>query len=180
MLVDCALARRDVSIGDLELVSRRRRRGAPALRALLPLADARSESPWESIMRLLHHAAEIRVTPQHEIHDRRGGFVARVDLLVDGTRRIHEYDGAEHRTPESQDADLTRSRALSREGWDRHGFTSRHLLHDGARIIRATDELLGRPWEIRRFRAWEAALNASALRRPGWRRLESRWTSEVR
>jgi hypothetical protein len=32
-----------------------------------PLLDARSESAWESIMRVLHQAAEIPVTPQQEI-----------------------------------------------------------------------------------------------------------------
>lgn len=131
-------------------------------------------------MRVLHLAAEIPVTPQYEIFDPRGNFVARADLLVDGTRRIHEYDGAGHRSAEAQDADLSRSRALSRAHWDRHGFTSRHLLRDGARIIRDTDELLGRAWDIRRFRGWEALLNASALRRPGWERLEGRWAPEVR
>ncbi len=180
VLVDSAVARGDVTLDELEVVAQTRRRGAPALRALLPLADRRSESAWESVMRVLHHAAEIRVTPQYEIFDDNGTFVARADLLVDGTRRIHEYDGAEHRSPEAQDADLSRSRALSRAHWDRHGFTSRHLLRDGARIIRSTDELLGRPWDVRRFRAWEAHLNASALRRPGWQRLRARWVAEVR
>ena len=180
VLVDSALACGDVTPDELELVAQTGRRGAPALRTVLLLADRRSESAWESVMRVLHHAAEIRVTPQYEIFDASGTFVARADLLVDGTRRIHEYDGAEHRSPEAQDADLSRSRALSRAHWDRHGFTSRHLLRDGARIIRSTDELLDRPWDIRRFRAWEALLNTSALRRPGWQRLRARWAVEVR
>ena len=61
------------------------------------MLDARSESAWESIMRVLHQAAEIPVTQQQEIFDERGRFVARVDLRIDGTRRIHEYDGAGHR-----------------------------------------------------------------------------------
>ena len=71
-------------------------------------------------------------------------------------------------------------RATKRHSSTGHGFTSRHLLHDGARIIRTTDELLGRAWDIRRFRAWEALLNASALRRPEWQRLSTRWAPEVR
>ena len=44
-----------------------------------PLLDARSESAWESIMRVLHQAAEIPVTPQQEIFDEEGRFIARVD-----------------------------------------------------------------------------------------------------
>jgi hypothetical protein len=35
-------------------------------------------------------AADIPVEPQHEIFDEYGRFVARVDLLIKGTRRIHE------------------------------------------------------------------------------------------
>ena len=38
-----------------------------------PLLDARSESAWESIMRVLHQAAEISVTPQQEISTRKAG-----------------------------------------------------------------------------------------------------------
>lgn len=39
-------------------------------------------------MRVLHQAAEIPVTPQQEIFDERDRFIARVDLRIDGTRRI--------------------------------------------------------------------------------------------
>lgn len=180
VLADCALHLGDVTPAELAALAGRRRRGAPALRALLPLVDERSESAWESVMRVLHHAAEIPVEPQQVIVDGSGAFVARVDLAINGTHRVHEYDGGGHRTPEAQDADLARSRLLSLAGVDRHGFTSRHLLKDGAKIIRATDQLLGRTWDVRRFCAWEALLNRSALRPSGWRRLRDRWTAPVR
>ena len=75
------------------MTARQPRRGAPFLRAVYPLLDPRSESPWESIMRVLHRAAEIPVTPQQELFDQFGRFVARADLLIDGTPRLHEYDG---------------------------------------------------------------------------------------
>ena len=74
--------------------------------------DERSESAWESIMRVLHVAAEIPVEAQVEILDDRGLFIARVDLLIKGTRRIDEYDGEKHREPEVQDNDLVRHRRL--------------------------------------------------------------------
>ena len=38
-------------------VAAQRRRGAPRRRAVLPLLDGRSESAWESVLRLLHHGA---------------------------------------------------------------------------------------------------------------------------
>src|SRR5215207_7719670 len=62
-----------------------------------PLLEGRSESPWESVMRVLHRTAGIDVEPQKEIYDDGGRFVARADLWLVGTRRIHEYDGELHR-----------------------------------------------------------------------------------
>ena len=63
-------------------------------------------------MRVLHRAAEIPVTPQQELFDQFGRFIARADLLIDGTPRLHEYDGAVHRDADVHEADLTRDRAL--------------------------------------------------------------------
>ena len=74
ILGDSALRLRHCTLTDLQITARQRRRGAPLLRRLIPLLDARSESPWESIMRVLHQAAEIPVTPQYEIFDQRGRF----------------------------------------------------------------------------------------------------------
>jgi hypothetical protein len=48
------------------------------------------------VLRVLHRAADIPVEPQHVIVDDYGRFLARADLLIKGTRRIHEYDGAVH------------------------------------------------------------------------------------
>jgi hypothetical protein len=62
ILGDSALRLRHCTLTDLEITARQRRRGAPLLRQVIPLLDARSESAWESIMRALHRAAEIPVT----------------------------------------------------------------------------------------------------------------------
>lgn len=67
--------------------------GCTRLRTLLELVDARSESPGESRLRLICAAAGVRVTPQVVIRDDVGHFVARVDLLVDDTAVILEFDG---------------------------------------------------------------------------------------
>jgi hypothetical protein len=63
-----------------------RRRGTPMLRQVIGLLDKRSESPWESVMRVLHRAADIPVEPQREILDQWGRFVARGDLWIVGTK----------------------------------------------------------------------------------------------
>ena len=166
VLGDSALREGHVTRVELEICASRRRRGAPLLREVVPLLDRRSESAWESIMRVLQRAAEIPVEPQHPIHDADGRFLARADFWVVGTRRIHEYDGADHRRPEVQDDDLKRDRSLLRADWQRYGFTSRHRLNEAAVFIRDADRLLGRGWEAARLRAWEDLLNSSMLRRP--------------
>jgi len=139
------------------------------------MLDARSESAWESIMRVLHQAAEIPVTPQQEIFDERGRFVARVDLRIDGTRRIHEYDGAGHRDADVHEHDLERDRALIAGDWERHGFTSKHLRRDAAAIIADLDRLLGRTWSPRRLTAWQRLLDHSLLGRAGRARAYREW-----
>ncbi len=73
ILGDSALRLRHCTLTDLQITARQRRRGAPLLRRVIPMLDARSESAWESIMRALHQAAEIPVTPQQEIFDERAG-----------------------------------------------------------------------------------------------------------
>jgi hypothetical protein len=126
-------------------------------------------------MRVLHRGAEIPVTPQHEIFDKAGQFIARADLRIDGTRRIHEYDGARHREADVHEGDLERDRALLGEHWERHGFTSKHLRRDGAAIIADADRLLGRAWDPRRLAAWQGLLDHSLLGRAGRTRAYRNW-----
>ena len=93
IMADSALRLRHCTLTELRITARQRRRGAPLLRSVIPLLDSRSESSWESVMRVLHRAAEVPVTPQYEAFDEFGRFLARVDLRIDGTMRVHEYDG---------------------------------------------------------------------------------------
>ncbi|GAA3602261.1 hypothetical protein [Microlunatus ginsengisoli] len=180
VLGDSALRLRQCTIAELRLVAARRRRGAPLLRTAIPLLDARSESPWESVMRVLHRAAGVDVVPQREIHTDAGAFVARGDLWLVGTKRIHEYDGEIHRAPDVHRSDLERDRRIVRAGWQRLGFTSRDLLHDGASIISDADRLLGRYWDPCRLDAWNDLVANSLFGRTGrsrayrnWRRTEA-------
>ena len=59
ILGDSALHLGHCTLKELQLTATQRRRGAPQLRATLPLLDQRSESPRESVMRVLHVAAGI-------------------------------------------------------------------------------------------------------------------------
>ena len=77
--------------------------------------------------------------------------MARADLWVVGTRRIHEYDGEKHRERDVHRADLSRERRLVETNMQRVGFTSPQLLHEGASIIAGLDRLLGRTWNPRRL-----------------------------
>ena len=68
-------------------------RGSAPLAMLPGRVDGRSESPGESRLRLLLDSAGFDVTPQRVIYDESGHFVARVDLGVDGSRVLVEFDG---------------------------------------------------------------------------------------
>jgi len=172
---DSALRLGHCTTADLKLIAGRRRRGAPLLRRVIPLLDARSESPWETVMRVLHAAAEIPVVPQHEVFDERGRFVARGDLRVSGTNRLHEYDGAVHRLGDVHQADLQRDRRLTRAGWKRYGYTSGDLLAGGASIIAEVDRLLERQWDSRRLIAWDDVVATSLYGRQGRARAYRQW-----
>jgi hypothetical protein len=179
VLGDSALRLGHCTIDELKAVAAQRRRGAPRLREVIPLLDERSESAWESIMRVLHRAADIPVEPQREIFDHMGKFVARVDLWLVGTRRVHEYDGGGHRDAAVHKRDLVREGKLVRDDWQRVGFVASQLLSDGALIIAGADRLLGRAWDPRRLQRWEALLNQSLLRPSGRARVLARWSRSM-
>jgi hypothetical protein len=167
LMGDSALRLGHCTIADFVETAAQRRRGAPMLRRVIGLLDKRSESPWESVMRVLHQAAEIPVEPHHEVFDQWGQFVARGDLWIVGTNRLHEFDGGKHREPDIQSRDLTRDRLLIEANWQRFGFTKAQLLNDGASIIASSDKLLGRSWDPVRLRRWNALIADSMFGRPG-------------
>jgi len=162
-LADSALHLGHCTRDELAEVARKRRRGAPRLRQVLPLLDSRSESPWESILRLLHHAADVEVEPQRRIEDDAGRFVARADLWVVGTRRLHEYDGEVHRDRDTHRADLARDRELVEHGWQRLGWTATEVLQGGP-VLTSLDALLDRTWSSSRLARWRSWVAASSWR----------------
>lgn len=160
---------------DVEQVAAQRRRGAPALRRALHLADGRSESPWESLLRLLHVLCGIEVEPQTCLRDRHGDVVARVDLRLTGTRAAHEYDGADHLGRPQQRRDLARQCRLDGAGYTRRGCTDREVLHQASTILRDADASTGREHRPERVRSWYAELERSLFTPAGTATLRRRW-----
>ena len=178
VLLDCAL-RAGTSRDEVERVAAGRRRGAPLLRRALGLADQRSESPWETLLRMLHVSVGASVAPQHVVTDTDGSFVARGDLWLRGTRVLHEYDGADHRTPRGQTSDLRRDRALLATGWSRRGYTATDLCHQPVAVLRDVDRSLGRAHRPERIHPWLQLLAASTFSTSGRARLRARLTART-
>jgi hypothetical protein len=102
----------------------RGRRGIRQARELLPLVDGRAESPRESMLRLAVHDAGLPApTPQLEVRDAGGRFLARLDLGWEEERVGVEYDGAAwagsrgHLDALVHSRDLRRHNDLRQEGW---------------------------------------------------------------
>jgi hypothetical protein len=109
------------------------------------------------------------------IFDQWGRFVARGDLWIVGTSRLHEFDGGVHREPDAQSRDLARDRRLIEAGCRRFGFTKAQLLNEGATIIASTDTLLGRSWDPARLRRWNALVAEPLFGRLGRARALRHW-----
>jgi hypothetical protein len=116
---------RDGSFGSAELVGGverfRKQRGVVQLRQLAPLADGRSESPGESVLRLrwLDLPSLPKPEPQVPIFDDWGTEIHRLDLGVEELRFSAEYDGEEfHSRKEDRDHDAKRRDWIRRQrGW---------------------------------------------------------------
>lgn len=95
---------------------------APGLRQLetvLSLADPKSESLWETWLRLLLRRVGLPpVETQVKVYDYQGRYVARVDMAWLDIKVAVEYDGEQHRKMRRQYVrDVRRLEALSRLDW---------------------------------------------------------------
>lgn len=156
---------------DIENAIRSRQRGLPRLRRALTLCDRRSESAWETILRLIHVAAGFDVEPQHEIRNELGVIVARGDLWLIGTNRLSEYDGAVHRDRQQHESDLRRDKILTRLGLERFGYIATELIEHPVQVIRDAESALHLPHDPRRIVAWNELADPSVLTTTGKRRL---------
>ena len=169
--IDSALHGGLCTQGDITDALRSRQRGLPMLRQALSMCDGRSESPWETILRLLLVSSGVSVDVQPMIYDDRGNFVARADTRIKGTRRLAEYDGAMHRERERHQADLLREKALARAGWERYGYVAKEIMDDPGRILHDAEDALGVPRCTFSLCNWLALVEESTLTFAGRLRL---------
>ncbi len=172
-IVDCAL-RSGVTAEQIQAAVTRRCRGAATLRRALALADNRSESWWESILRLQHVLTGLGpVECQPDIRAD-GRFVARADLHLVGTNRYPECDGGEHRSRDRHAQDLRRDKAMARLGLERYGYTTAELAWRPDLVIRDAEDARGLPHDDRRMQIWWRAARLSTLTGSGRARLAGR------
>jgi len=176
VLVDSAVsAHGPALLDDLDAICTTGRPGVRRLRAARALSDHRSESAWETLLRLFHVSVKCEVEPQVPVFDRQGRFVARGDLWLVGTKVLHEYDGAVHRSGRQQTVDLRRSRQLTHTAYQRRGYTADDLLNHPVSVLRDVDAALERdhrPWRVATWRRW---VSESTYSDEGRRRLQNRW-----
>ena len=172
-LVDCALAA-GTSAQDIAAVAMRRGRGARMLRRALNLADPRSESWWESVLRLMHVLTGLGpVECQVEIYAC-GTLVARADLHLVGTRRYPECDGAEHRSRDRHQRDLARDKDMARLGLQRYGYSTTEIAYRPGTVIADAETARGLAPDPRRLQGWWRLARLSTLTAVGRRRLTER------
>lgn len=174
VMLDSALRLGDIDADRMEALLASRRPGVRKLRTAWLRASAKSESAGETTLRLFHDAIDVAVEPQVRIFDDAGRFLGRVDLLVRGTRHVHEYDGEHHRAKDQQRTDLRRERGLE-PAYTRRGFTLDDLLNHPSTTMHEIDRALGRGHQITRLRRWRS-LVANSMHSPSCRtRLILRW-----
>jgi hypothetical protein len=95
-----------------------RRRGARQMRAVIELLEPRTDSPRETLLRLLLVRAGLpRPVANRDIVED-GEWLARPDLSYPHLRIAIEYDGEHHQSDRRQwRADITRRRLLEDAGW---------------------------------------------------------------
>ena len=175
VMLDSALALGHVSKARLEVIVRSGRPGVRVLNAALQRADPRSESAGETVLRAFEEAMHVAVESQVTLVDSRETFVARVDFLVSGTRKVHEYDGEGHRARAQHRSDLRRDRRLIEAGYERLGFSLDDLLNNPGTTMHEIDRSLDRPHRSARLARWKALTAASLYDEEGRQRVMNRW-----
>ena len=101
-----------------ELASHAGLRGVRQAHRALDLSNPLAESPPESRLRLRLVLAGLRPVAQHDVRDRSGRWLARVDLAFPDARLAIEYDGrAVHERADVFARDRQRQNALVAAGW---------------------------------------------------------------
>lgn len=113
--------------------SHRQYRGIGLLKRAIALADARSESPMETRLRMLLVSDGLPAPAvQPTIRDEAGGFIARPDMCYLESRLALEYDGLTHRATLVEDN--RRQNRLIDAGYRVLRFTAGDVLHRPASV----------------------------------------------
>jgi very-short-patch-repair endonuclease len=129
---------------DRELTRRPSGRGSARARLVLPEGDARSESPMESILRWVLHAAGLpRPELQYVVRSAAGEFLGRADMAWPARKVLVEFDGDLHRDRGVFVADLRRQNRLVAEGWIVLRFTSADVLGRPEHVVATIRRSLG-------------------------------------
>lgn len=152
--MDSALHAGDCTLDTLINLAQQPRRGGPRLRRAIRLADSRSESAGETLLRILHVVCGVPGEPQVVIQDDEGHVVARADLRIVGTPRLPEYDGARHRDAAQYERDRARDRRLRTLGWDPYSYSAISVFRQPSVILRDADNALDREHDPDRLDAW--------------------------
>lgn len=179
-VIDSALHLGHTTIDQIRATMRRGRRGVRVLRRALDLVDGRSESWWETMLRLVHVLSGIRVEPQQVIRNAAGVEIARVDLRVIDSFRVAEYDGSEHRVRVRHEKDLRRDKALARAGLERYGYIATEIIHAPEQILRDAEDALELLHVAGRVEAWRAEARLATISTTGQLALRRRIRRFVR
>jgi hypothetical protein len=179
ILVVSALRAGDIDKLAMKQLLASRRPGVIALRAAWAAANPKLESPGEVILFLFHRAIDVPVEPQVSIFDEQGRLLGVADLLVLGTKDLHEYDGEVHRGKVQHRNDLRRDRGWSGTDYVRRGFTLDDLLNHSLTVMHEVDRALGRPHDLRRHERWRALVENSLYFETGRERILNRWHREM-
>lgn len=175
ILLESALALGHVDPPRMEQLLGSRRPGVRLLREAWSRATGRSESPGETVLQQFHGVMGIPFAPQAAIHADDGALVGIVDLQVCGTRFVHEYDGAHHRSKSQQRTDLRRLRAIADAAYVRRGYTLDDLLNHPVTVMHEIDRALSRPHHVRRLSVWRGLVENSLYSERGRERILNRW-----
>jgi hypothetical protein len=175
VLLNSARHRGDVDDERMTAALTSRRPGSRVLRQAWRLSSPGAESPGETLLDVFHRAMEVPVRPQALLTRSDGSVIGRADLLVVGTRFVHEYDGAVHRDLKQHKSDLRRDRELHAAGYVRRGYTQDELLNHPLVVMHEIDRALDRPHRLGRLTRWRALVENSLFSEVGRRRVMNRW-----
>jgi hypothetical protein len=119
-------------------------RGAARARRVLPVASELAESPMESVLRWVLHAAGLpRPVLQHPIRNAAGLHLGRADLAWPDRKVLVEFDGDVHRERGVFVNDLRRQNLLVAAGWTILRFSSADVLGHPEKVVAAVRAALG-------------------------------------